>query len=642
LGALATPRPAQAQCGADVHGTNKQVGGGEGYASMVSRSQADFVVATRDELVAALSSALPGDIIYVEDDATIDLIPPNLPAAEWQLTIPEDVTLASGRGQAGSVGGLLYVDRDDIWNCSRAAGGNYCDDTSAGFFRVSGAGVRITGLRLSGSDLDTVVGKYEKPLSDAVYVDGEGTLEVDNCELSGFSHGGVYANGTVIDIHHNHIHHNRRSGLGYGVVLAGAANAIVESNVLDHNRHDVAGTGDPRQNYYARYNLVIGEGRSHAFDMHGENERADKHSGYAGGEIVIEFNTFVDDGVDAVKFRGAPYVFGYVDNNVFTHAASAFDAFQQNMYTETMPYENGLFGVYDFANPGPMPAEPTDGFERARQSNNCADYTGWFRYEPRYGGFFPLAKSTAGVSSLAFGDFDGDGKADTFKTDGTRWHISSGAVESWAQVATASQTLSSLAFGNFVGDGRTDVFRASGGKWYASDAANGTWTQLASSSFGLSDLRFGNFVGDSRTDVFRTSGSAWYVSDGGTGSWQQLNSSSTTLSSLAFGDFVGDSRTDIFRATGSVWQVSDGGAGTWQNLANSSSTLSTLAFGNVVGDSKTDVLRVSGGKWYVSDGGKSSWTLFADFAHGSYALSALRFADFTGDGTDDVFFSGKP
>jgi len=70
--------------------------------------------------------------------------------------------------------------------------------------------------------------------------------------------------------------------------------------------------------------------------------------------------------------------------------------------------------------------------------------------------------------------------------------------------------------------------------------------------------------------------------------------------------------------------------------------LSSLAFGNFVGDSKTDVLRVSGGKWYVSDGGKSSWTLFADFAHGSYALSALRFADFTGDGTDDVFFSGKP
>ena len=643
---------AEAQCGADIYGANRDVGGGFEYTDQVSRNSADFLVDTRSELVGALASASPGDIVYIENDAEIDLVPPGLPGDQWQITIPEGVTLASGRGQivqgTESPGGLLYVDPEDLEDCPRVDEdgdpSNYCYGI-AGFLLINSPGVRITGLRIDGSDYAVGDSQYGPPITDAIVARDSGSLEVDNCELFGFSHGAVYAKGTVVDVHHNHIHHNRRTGLGYGVVLSLDADVLIESNILHHNRHDIAATGDPRQDYTARYNLVIGQGTSHAFDVHGEKERnqpvGTHASGYAGGTITIEHNTFVDDARPAVKFRGAPFDFGYVDSNVFPHSAAAHDAIQQHMWG-TVPREPGLLGAYDESNPGEMPAATTNGFQRARQSGNCAGRKAWYRYDPWYEGFYPLATSDFTLSSLAFGDFDGDDRADVFRTSGTKWYVSSGATSHWTELATQSYTLGSLAFGNFVGDGRTDVFRASGSRWYAYDVGAGAWVSLATSAFQLDQLAFGDFVGDSRTDVFRASGSRWYASDAGQSAWVPLATSRYRISDLAFGDFVGDSRTDVFWASGSAWYVSDAGQSRWQQIATSSFVLSDLAFADVIGDERTDVLRSSGHRWYVSDGGSSAWEVYADFYNGSYPISSLGFADFDGDGKDDAFFAGTP
>jgi hypothetical protein len=297
---------ARSDCGVDLYNVTVPVGGDTGYPTIFTSAGADFVVSTRTALVSAIQNAQPGDIIYVSDSAQIDLIPAGLPPAQW--TIPIDVpnlTIASGRGRNGSAGGKLYIDVADTATTDDPERSHWPP-----LFNVKKPGVRFTGLRLTGND--TAIGSttYSPPVISGVFVDGSGALEVDNCQLWGWSHGAINAEGTTVNVHHNHIHHNRRTGLGYGVVLSDAASATIESNIFDHNRHDVAGTGYPFQSYAARYNLVVGEGTSHSFDMHGEGERAGTPSGFAGGQIIVEYNTFLDDGVNAATIRGAPYNFG--------------------------------------------------------------------------------------------------------------------------------------------------------------------------------------------------------------------------------------------------------------------------------------------------------------------------------------------
>ena len=68
-------------------------GGGEGYPDVVDPSwPVVTVVADLPTLSAALSAALPGDIVYVADDAEIDL-------TGESLCVPAGVWLAGGRWQ---------------------------------------------------------------------------------------------------------------------------------------------------------------------------------------------------------------------------------------------------------------------------------------------------------------------------------------------------------------------------------------------------------------------------------------------------------------------------------------------------------------------------------------------------------------
>jgi hypothetical protein len=142
-------------------------------------------------------------------------------------------------------------------------------------------------------------------------------LEVDNCELSGWSHAAVFlskgANQT--HVHHSYIHHNQRSGLGYGVCLD-QSRALVEANRFDFNRHDIAGTGRPETGYEARYNLVGPNAYSHNFDMHGGADRKDG-TDVAGDLIQIHHNTFQAANVTSVLIRGRPREQADVHHNVF-------------------------------------------------------------------------------------------------------------------------------------------------------------------------------------------------------------------------------------------------------------------------------------------------------------------------------------
>ena len=211
------------------------------------------------------------DTIFVVGDTTIKIT--------RKLEIPRNVTLASNRGQAISnvsgdhvsdgfaLGALLYIDK--------VMGGH-------DMLRIIGDNVRITGLRLRGPQRevhpwdeghDWVAIRNGIIAQDVhrnlIAHDVHQNLEVDNCEIFQWPQSAVYVGheGTAC-IRNNYIHHNQRWKAGYGVGLQGEAKVFIEENLFAFNRHCVAGTGYPTQEYTARHNVVLASNNP-PFDMHG-------------------------------------------------------------------------------------------------------------------------------------------------------------------------------------------------------------------------------------------------------------------------------------------------------------------------------------------------------------------------------------
>jgi len=277
--------------GAEANPTGDPIGGGKGYRDILAPSRNP--VTTKEQLLLALERAKAGDMVYVADDAQIDL------TGLRSIVIPAGVTLASGRGRDGSQGGLIYTREDKA-----TPDGEKDPGTRERFnlFEAGGPKVRLTGIRLRGPDTKRR-GRHLFINSDGIYTMHDG-LEVDNCELYGWSHGAVWLKGgTGAHIHHNFIHHCQRSGLGYGVVLD-KAEALIEANLFDWNRHSIAGTGRSPSGYDARYNLVLEHANGHLFDMHGGADRKDG-TDIAGDWIKIHHNTFRARNT-ALVVRGRP------------------------------------------------------------------------------------------------------------------------------------------------------------------------------------------------------------------------------------------------------------------------------------------------------------------------------------------------
>ncbi len=182
------------------------IGGGEGYAAIVT--EGDYTVQTLEELIDALGQAQPGQVVFIPGETEIDLT----------------------------------------------------------------TGVRITGLRIRGPNPKRYLDHhrrafregygghsyyYKFPTQNGISTEFDG-LEVDNCEISAFGHGGVYLIGGVDHhIHHNYIHHCQYNGLGYGI-SHNTSSSLIECNLFDWNRHSIAGTGRPGCGYVARNNIELG------------------------------------------------------------------------------------------------------------------------------------------------------------------------------------------------------------------------------------------------------------------------------------------------------------------------------------------------------------------------------------------------
>lgn len=278
------------------------IGGGTGYAAVVTGGQ--YRVSTLDQLLGALRQAQSGETVFVEGAAEIDCSE-RVCAEQLVIEIPGGVILAGNRGAGDSPGALIYSDEFKTYP----------------LFRVLGPNARVTGLRIRGPDLKprrefhdrAHVGEaakgsayyYKFPTADGIVTEHAG-LEVDNCELSGWSHAAIYLKaGERQHIHHNYIHHNQRDGLGYGVALGYApTEALIERNLFNFNRHSIAGAGVPGNGYEACHNVELGESLSHCFDMHGGNDRGDGTE-IAGTWLKIHHNTFRSLS-KPISIRGVP------------------------------------------------------------------------------------------------------------------------------------------------------------------------------------------------------------------------------------------------------------------------------------------------------------------------------------------------
>jgi len=275
------------------------IGGGEGYANIVTNG--DYTVEDLDSLLDVLSKAKAGQVVFIPGQTEIDLTA-RIYIEQLVLDVPTGVTLAGDRGHNGSQGTLLASDALN----------------TPVMIRPTGPDVRITGLRIRGPNAKRYLDHHHRafreggggheyyyrfPTSNGIRTE-QSALEVDNCEISGFAHAGVYLiNGDDHHIHHNFIHHCQYQGLGYGV-CHNTSSSLIEYNMFNWNRHSIAGTGRPGNSYVARHNVELGVSLSHCFDMHGGRDRGDD-TNIAGTSIEIYNNTFRAPQTPVV-IRGVP------------------------------------------------------------------------------------------------------------------------------------------------------------------------------------------------------------------------------------------------------------------------------------------------------------------------------------------------
>lgn len=561
-------------------------------------------VATRQQLIDAVAAGYK--CIFVENGAQIDMaqVADNRSnAPDSVLRIPDGVTLMSGRSPTVQ-GGLLYMSR-------RLA-------KQRAMLKL-GANTRVTGLRLRG--FAQTATKDRQDNTDAILVEGVQDVSVDNNEIYGWPNASVEVNEapngatTVgrIRVTRNFIHNNVQCGSGYGVVISGAGFVLIDRNVFNFNRHDVAGDGKPATGYIAELNFVLTSGPTcdgfynQHFDMHGTAPSGSAHQGGRAGQLIeIRRNTIRGDqsygflghlNRPAFQLRGTPDDHAAFTQNVVAHE-------DEDSAVRVSGVDRGAL-------------------KKARKL---------FVRNNRYG--VDTAKE------LAVSDFDGDGRADVFQATGAVWAYSPSGRREWHFLNDSSLRLSRLGFGDFNGDGKTDVFSQSGRQWRVSYSGTSAWIALpAGSSIDKSYYRFGDFDGDRKADVFRANGSRFYYSSAGATAWKPLAASGLKIGKLRFGDFNGDGTTDVFSLANGQWSVSYGGATSWRRLNRKlSSDLGELAFADFNGDGRTDVARRDGGKWRVSLGGITVWRLLQ--SRSQPAFVGMLFGDFTGDKRADVLERG--
>src|SRR5450830_1915360 len=305
-----TPAPIQPDPDAGPCGV---LGGGGLSTGGVDRAGLSYVTATD---YASLKQHLDRlePYIHVPPGVTIDI-----PNRKYAVVLHRGQTLFGDRGQDGQPGALLRVAYEDEQPHEWAV---FTLDTGS---RISG--LRIEGPYQAANTANSTIGL--QLAVDALDV------EVDNSEIYGWPWAAVSVKASrQARIHHNHIHHNIKSGLGYGVVVQnGRTSADIACNVFHVNRHAVTGSGQGGERYEVHHNLVRpGGGRDayHQVDMH-----AYPNTTLAGAFLSIHDNWFdygqygtmsrVVIGIRGIPSDGPPVIDGNFFNQPY-HVSATQDS----------------------------------------------------------------------------------------------------------------------------------------------------------------------------------------------------------------------------------------------------------------------------------------------------------------------------
>lgn len=650
----------QADCGASGNPTGSPIGGGTGYRNLVDPADADYYVSTWSALHTALSSATSGQLIYIDDAADIDM------TGHYENVIPAGVTLASGRGRAGSPGARLHCSGLRSWVAGKLH-----------LFVAGGDNVRVTGLRLHGPDPNVGLSPYglcisRFPTPRGIGCRGGRNLEVDNCELSKWSHAAIYLRDTeAAYVHHNYIHHNLRTGLGYGISHEGSATTLIEANKFDANRHSIAGSGRAGQSYEARYNVVGGCATGyeidnrHAFDMHGSQSwNPPDWDCWAGDRILIHHNDFQTLCQQAVGIRGSPRVEARVYENRVVHP-DANQAFA-SMWLDTCDKPLRNYYVYSNCYNAQMPSDcalphpdPMSKFGYAGVWTGAGNFGRWY-----------------------IGDYNGDGKSDIARFHagvGMEAAISTGTSFISPKLWYGPTALAEWQIADFTGDGRDDLAQVGVGAPFVVYRSSGSRflgpTIWRTETYGTIDhVRCGDFNADGMADIAVRASDGLYVHlSTGTSfaSGVRWTGAGSGSQDWYVGDYDGNGRSDIFRyiprtfdaeceqviGSGAQVYLSTGVAfshsGSWCNEGNDLPWRcpdvvpnGRWFLGDFNGDERTDIFRympgLSGAEMYLSNG-NDEFVYSGSWTGAGYGDQGWYVGDFDGDGSSDIlrYLSGS-
>jgi hypothetical protein len=494
-------------------------------------------------------------------------------------------------------------------------------------FRVTGAGVRIEGLRFVGPkpasdhakrdpyvNAIEVVEDAEQKLGRNVLVTGS---EFEQWSGAGVSligaHGSVLlkdwdpswaklapSDAGLVRIEDNYFHHNAMDGGGYGVVVGGGAYGTIIGNVFDTNRHAVAASGKAYSGYVARFNYVLqggvmqGNYWNQHFDVHGTAN--DGYGGYAGEYFDVSFNTIRGEqnyfggfkARPAWMLRGRPAVGADFNGNVVVH-----DDVDEAVSLKMEKNDTGW--------------GEDEGAHNFRDAGN--------KYDTDYS------------KEVATGDFDGDGRTDMFVANGTGWFFSRAGVRPWEYLHASNKRTGDLGFADIDNDGVTDVL-------YRDGSGNVGWLKsgrvdlrpLTTAPVAMKDLRFGDFDGDGKTDIFFTRNRQWNVWYGSTRQWTAVGSSGASIGDLAFGEFDGVRGTDVAASMNGAWSFSSAAREPWARMNRKlTSSMSGTIAADFDGNGATDIAWRDGWQWKVSPDGRGEPTRLRKGDDSAKSLYAGRF-----------------
>jgi hypothetical protein len=172
-------------------------------------------------------------------------------------------------------GGLTILGAGSRTHCLAAS-------DSIQMFFVEGDQVRFSRLKLQGAS----TAWSDTNNSRGIQAYEHQNIRIDHCELFGFSYATLFLLGATAQVDHCLIHHNLRSGLGYGVCVGSGSYVLVSDNEFSQCRHMLAsnGGGTRKTHWEFMYNHVNGDN-----EALNPQSALDTHAGMD-GTFVIESN----------------------------------------------------------------------------------------------------------------------------------------------------------------------------------------------------------------------------------------------------------------------------------------------------------------------------------------------------------------